>query len=214
VKTQNPAKAPVLGTVPKIWGQGTAMERITKSIVGNLEKTAGGTFVLSSSDVDRDDDTISADALKNAITGKKTLITLWQHKQDQPIGFWENLRVEGKRLLGDLRLASTNLGLMVKQLLDDDVPLGASIGFMGSGEWDEKRNGINWKDIELFECSVVSVPANPNAMRIAKSFGVDLSSFEASPSPASGQTEAASAAAISKARSAVARANLTMRTKT
>lgn len=127
-------------------------------------------FVMSASTPDRVNDTIDKAAYR-AINITK-LIALWQHKNDQPIGYWTNVKAEGDRLVGHLKLSATNLGLMIKQLIADGVPLGASIGFRGAGE-PNKKGGIHFNEIELMECSVVSVPAHPRAMQIAKSYGLE-----------------------------------------
>lgn len=167
-------------------------------------------FVMSATTPDRVQDTIDAAAYKPNL-GRK-LIALWQHKSDQPFGYWHNLRVEGTKLIGDLKAAGTNLGQMIKQLIADGVPLGASIGFTGSGE-PNKRGGIHFKEIEILECSVVSVPAHPTAMQIAKSFGIEL------PSKAQDGTQGTSAhpdadRVISEAKAAILRANRTLRSPT
>ena len=195
------------------------MQSKTKSLTASIQKSgADATFVLSTSDVDRDQDTISTEALKGAIKGMSRLITLWQHKSDQPIGFWENLKVEGKRLIGDLQVSSTNLGNLVKQLLVDDVPLAASIGFIGKGEWNDKRGGIDFTEIEILECSVVSVPANARAVRISKSAlaraaNIDIMSIidVDAQSQSIGDTHPAVLAAIMKSRTALAAAHMTVR---
>jgi HK97 family phage prohead protease len=186
-------------------GLKTATALITKA------PGSAGTFVLSSTALDRDQDTITIDALRSAAAKAGNLLCLWQHDRHQPIGYWEKLRVEGTKLLGDLRLASTNLGQMVTSLLTDDVPLASSIGFMGSGRPND-FGGITYNAIELLECSVVSVPANPQAVRIAKNFGLDLSSM-AMPNGAV-SCPAASQEAIHAAKRAVARTNLFLRTRT
>lgn len=182
------------------------MRQITVQVEKSSSSKYDARFVMSATGLDRHQDTIDVEAYGPSL-GKK-LIALWQHKSDQPFGFWENLRLEGEKLVGDLKTAGTNLGLMVKQLIADEVPLGASIGFMGSGV-PNKLGGIHWEELELMECSIVSVPAHPEAMQIAKSFGIDLRSLEEGTSAASGL--AASSDAIKKARRAVARANLERR---
>lgn len=130
-------------------------------------------FVMSASSPDRVNDTIDPRAYKSNL-GKR-LICLWQHKSDQPIGYWDNLRVKSGQLIGDLKVAATNLGQMVRQLITEDVPLGASIGFHGKGDYKDD-GGIHFTELELLECSVVSVPCHPEAQRIAKSFGIDIES--------------------------------------
>lgn len=140
-----------------------------------ITKAADGvhdaSFVMSSSAPDRVKDTIDPAAYKPSL-GKR-LIALWQHSSYDPIGFWDNLRVEAGKLKGDIKFATTELAQMVKTLINDGVPLGASIGFRGKGT-DNKIGGIHFTELELLECSVVSVPCHPHAMQIAKSFGFDL----------------------------------------
>jgi len=132
-------------------------------------KDAVGAWVISSSAYDRVSDRITLPALKGSVG--KDVICLWQHNPDQPIGKWSNLRMKGDKLVADLILAKTNLGMMIRELLAVDTPLGASIGFRGKGIANDK-GGIDFKEISLLETSVVSVPCNPEAMAIAKSFGI------------------------------------------
>lgn len=108
----------------------------TKHLPITIEKSAAADFdarfIMSASSPDRVKDTISPAAYKALKVSK--LIALWQHDPDQPVGFWANIKADGDRLVGDLKLAGTNLGKMIKQLIEDGVPLGASIGFRGKGE--------------------------------------------------------------------------------
>jgi HK97 family phage prohead protease len=127
-------------------------------------------FVMSAATPDRVRDTIEPSAYKSAARVDK-LIALWGHDPDRPIGFWTDLKADGDRLTGYIKLAGTNLAQMVKQLIEDGVPLASSIGFRGKGE-PNKEGGIHFKSLELLECSIVSVPAHPRAQQIAKSFGL------------------------------------------
>lgn len=176
----------------------------------NIEKAASpeydARFVMSASSPDRVQDTIDPKAYAPNLG--KELIALWQHDPDRPMGKWFNLRVEAGKLIGDLKLASTNLGLMIKQLLQDEIPLGASIGFRGKGEAN-KIGGIHFKEIELMECSVVSIPAHPRAMQIAKSFGVELQSSE--PGSNSVESDHRPEAVVDRAKAAILSANKTIR---
>jgi HK97 family phage prohead protease len=183
----------------------------SKEIVAQITKSAAsdGTFVLSSSSFDRDQDRILPEALKAAVKSSPQLMCLWQHKADQPIGVWKSVRMQGEKMIGDLKIASTNLGQMVKTLLDEDVPLAASIGFMGGGDFNDK-GGIDFKAIELFECSVVSVPANRDAVRIAKQFGYDVQSSDVITIGAKSCPSVE--VALKDAKRAIARVNLMRRT--
>ena len=143
---------------------------INKKIQVTIQKAENNnydaSFVMSAASPDRVKDTIDPKAYRPFV-GKK-IIALWQHDSRQPFGFWENLRVRAGKLIGDLKASSTNLGQMIRQLIHDGVPLGASIGFQGTGK-PNKIGGIHFTQIELLECSVVSVPANPEAVQTIKS---------------------------------------------
>ena len=144
------------------------MSKVAKTIPVEIVKAKregyDAQFVLSASSEDRVNDTIAPEAYLPYL-GQK-LIALWQHKSDNPFGYWENLRMKGQKLVGDLKVAGTNLGGMIKQLLDDDVPLGASIGFAPKEYTIKDDGGLHFLEIELLEVSVVSVPAHPLATRI------------------------------------------------
>jgi HK97 family phage prohead protease len=142
---------------------------------------SAGKWVMGAIAKDRDNDTISGEAFTNAISATGgNLITLWQHQSDKPIGYWHKLEYKAGQLIGELKLSAVNLAGMVKQLLDDGVPLGASIGFRGlDGEYNE-FGGVHFTEIELLETSIVSVPAQPLAQQIAKNYGVSLDGLSVS----------------------------------
>lgn len=144
-------------------------------------------FIVSSTSPDRVGDTFTKGALRKLAQIPK-LIALWQHKSDQPCGYWENFKMVGDNLVAHLKLADTNLSKMIRALLDSGVPLGASVGF---SPLDYKRNdfdGYEFDDIDLMEISVVSTPANADAVLLAKQFGFDGTIF-ANCKSASGQLD-------------------------
>lgn len=153
-------------------------------------------FVLSASSPDRLKDTIDPAAYAPNL-GKK-LIALWQHDRENPIGYWDNLKVEAGKLVADIKLVPSQLGQFVKMLLDTGVPLGASIGFRGKGE-PLDNGGFHFTEIDLMETSIVSVPAHPRAVQIAKQFGITLPSG-AGHLPANARAAASSTAALAAHR--------------
>ena len=163
-------------------------------------------FVMSASAPDRVRDTIEPSAYKTAARVDK-LIALWQHNPDQPCGYWSNLKADGDRLTGYLKVSGTNLGQMIKQLIADGVPLAASIGFRGRGE-SNKAGGTNFTSIELMECSIVSIPAQPLAQQIAKSFGLS-SVIDGQPDTA--QSGITPNETVARARQAILLANKELR---
>ena len=132
-------------------------------------------FIMSASTPDRVNDTIDP-AAYTALVGK-SVIALWQHDREAPIGSWKNLRVVGDTLVGSIKFTeATPQGKMVKQMVEEGIPLAASIGFSGKGE-SKKPRGIHFKSIELMECSVVTVPCHDRAIQIAKEFGFEIPSM-------------------------------------
>ena len=133
-----------------------------------IEKAAAGsaynaTFVMSASGPDRVNDTIDVKAYQKNVG--KIIPALFGHNHEKIIGAWENLRLEGDRLIGDLRTAGTGLGKMVAQLLADNIPISASIGFSGKGSRNDK-GGMHFKELDIYECSIVAVPCHASAQRI------------------------------------------------
>jgi HK97 family phage prohead protease len=166
---------------------------IQKSFDVAVEKDASGEFdarfILSAATPDRVKDTIDPTAYDVVAAITKKLIALFNHDSDKIAGYWTNLKREGDKLTAHIKFASTNLGQMLKTLIDDGVPLGASIGFRGRGE-PNKHGGIHFKEIDLLETSIVSTPAHPRAVQIAKSFGIELQSSEDDDNARSGEFNA------------------------
>lgn len=164
----------------------------TKSLPVTVEKSEradyDARFTMSAATPDRVRDTIEPAAYDSVVKKTKRVIALWQHDPDRPIGSWEKLKAEGDKLTGYIKFASTSIAQMAKQLIDDGVPLGASIGFRGAAE-PNKHGGLHFKELELLECSIVSVPAHPRAYQIAKSFGVEITPESPDPSTAESGAE-------------------------
>lgn len=139
----------------------------TKNLTVAIEKAASdsgdGTWVISTKNPDRAGDTIDPVALrKNA---NKKIPALFGHDHTQIVGYWEVGAEKGGRLLATLKLAGTDLGRMIKILIEDDVPLSASIGFMGTAVPNDV-GGWHYKEIDIFETSIVAVPCNAEAVRV------------------------------------------------
>jgi HK97 family phage prohead protease len=131
-------------------------------------------FVLSDESVDRVGDIIRADGWKLS-DFKKNPIALFGHNHRDVLGVWTKVRVEGKKLLGVLRLAeegTSELVDTVRKLLDQRILKAVSVGFMPlEGQPRDEKDpwgGYDFTKASLHEASVVAVPANPNALAIAK----------------------------------------------
>lgn len=144
----------------------------------HAEPVIGREFVMSDETVDRMGDIILSTGweLENF---KKNPIALFNHNPNWPIGTWSNLRVQDGRLRGHLDLLQKGAIPRVDEihaLIDAGILKAVSVGFSPlDREPIEKGDpfaGSRFKRQELVETSVVSVPANPNAIAVARSLNI------------------------------------------
>ena len=129
----------------------------------------------STNDTDRAGDVIEKDAwLQGGLDNfKNNPILLFNHDYNSPIGKATGLEVtdRGLKIDGIISKSAGKIADMVKEGI-----LGAfSVGFrVKDADYIEETDGLRIKDAELFEVSVVSVPANQSAIfSVAKSFDTD-----------------------------------------
>ncbi len=131
------------------------------------------TFVLSDGTVDRYGDTIEAKGWE-LDWFRKNPIALFGHDHDFPIGRWEDVRVEGGKLLARLKLAAEGTSARIDEirgLIAQGILKAVSVGFKPI-ESEPMIGGVRFIRQELLECSVVGVPANPAALAVARSLHV------------------------------------------
>ncbi len=143
-----------------------------------LAEREGLDFVLSDDTLDRYGDVIDAKGwdLRNF---KKNPIALFGHSGSFPIGTWTNIRVEGSKLIATLKLAAKGTSDRIDELInlvEQGILRAVSVGFrpLESEPIDPKKpyGGQRYTKQELLETSLVSVPANPSALALAKSLNV------------------------------------------
>lgn len=91
---------------------------------------------------------------------------LWQHRSEEPIGVWDDLKedqnglaVKGRLLIDDVRRAKE-----VHALLKAGAVSGLSIGYLARDyDFDSKTRIRTLKEIDLLEASLVTFPANDQA---------------------------------------------------
>ena len=132
-------------------------------------------FVMSDESTDRVGDVIRASGwdLKDF---EKNPVALFGHNHDKPIGVWENVRVVGKKLVGKLRLAKQGTSAeidTIRSLVEQRILKSVSVGFQPVEAKPLKSGGYEFITQKLHECSLVAVPANANALAIAKNLGAD-----------------------------------------
>jgi HK97 family phage prohead protease len=146
-------------------------KRLNTSIAAAAKDGYDASGILSGKTEDRVKDTM-AEGVYLPFIGKR-IPALFAHDHEKIVGVWENLREENSKLVGDLRLAATDLGKYIKALIEANVPLMNSIGFRAKGT-PNKAGGMHFSSIDIFEASVVAVGAHPDAVMIAKQFNIEL----------------------------------------
>lgn len=137
------------------------------------------TFTISTADEDRDNDTIAVDGwdITNFSRGGTVL---WSHDYNQPVATPLATWVEPGALKSRALFMPKDMNefaYMVYRMANEGYVRAASVGFKPI-EWsyNEERGifAMDFKRQELLEWSVVPVPSNPNALRDAKSKGIDV----------------------------------------
>jgi HK97 family phage prohead protease len=150
------------------------MELIFKTVAsdGGLE------FVLSDETVDRYGDIIEAAGwvLTNF---RKNPIALFGHSSSFPVGTWTNIRVDGGKLIAKLNLAKRGTSARIDELIglvEQGILRAVSVGFRPIKSEplnpDRPYGPQKYTKQELLETSLVSVPANPAALALAKSLNI------------------------------------------
>jgi HK97 family phage major capsid protein/HK97 family phage prohead protease len=150
---------------------------MTEVLHKSLASPAGSdplAYVMSDESVDRMGDVIEAKGWRlNHF--KRNPIALFNHKSDFPIGHWTDVKVDGDRLVGKLNLLPAGVSERLDEIraaVEAGVLRAVSVGFSATKAEPLNNGGVRFKETELVECSLVSVPANPNALQLAKSLNL------------------------------------------
>lgn len=138
----------------------------------NLEiksvKDDGGYFYIkgyaSTPDLDRVADIVKPDCLIKSV--KRMGVPAFIHQHDLsgiPLGVCEKVYMEGDKTAVELKMPKDDLGKTVKNRVDIGAYKGLSIGFVAR-DYDFTPEGYRViNDLDWYEVSLVTVPANPNA---------------------------------------------------
>ena len=157
------------------------MTMIRKAVASSGD---GLEFVLSDATVDRYGDIVEP---KGWDLGwfKQNPIALFGHNASFPIGTWTNVRVEGGKLIAKLNLAARGTSARIDELIglvEQGILRAVSVGFIPSKSTpvnpDKPYAGTRFLEQQLLETSLVSVPANPAALAVAKSMNVSDETIE------------------------------------
>lgn len=115
-------------------------------------------------DPDSYGDIVAKGAFLTSLAKRPNVRLLWQHDMGEPIGKVISLQEDDKGLFGRWSLVPTATGTKAHQLLQADLVDSLSIGFM-TEDADYREDGVRvLKAVELVEVSIVTIPANTNAV--------------------------------------------------
>ena len=140
-----------------------------------MENPEVATFVASTSQEDRAGDVIDQTGWDLDHYHKNPVVLFSHQWHLPPVGkslqTWVDPSAEGERLLATIRFAPTDLGRELALLAADGYLRAVSVGFRPI-QWEVRRDsrtgaalGAHFLRQELLEISVVSLPANPQALR-------------------------------------------------
>lgn len=161
-----------------------------RSVPAVVHKTSTGSnsddleFVLSDESVDRMGDVIMVDGWKLA-NFKRNPIALFGHNSSFIVGTWKNLRKENGELRAKLELAPKGTSDRIDEvirLVEAGILRATSVGFkpIKHEPLDPEKPYGGWRFLEqeLVETSLVSVPANANALAVAKSLKISPATID------------------------------------
>jgi len=154
-------------------------ESLASPQVVHKQKRAEGTgmeFILSDETPDRMGDIVMSDGWDTA-NFERNPVALFGHNSSFPVGTWTNISVKDKALRGHLVLAPKGISARIDEirgLVEAGVLRAVSVGFRPreSRPLPGDSGGFAFTKNELVEVSLVSIPANPNALAVAKSLHV------------------------------------------
>jgi HK97 family phage prohead protease len=131
-------------------------------------------FVMSDGSVDRMGDVIEPEGWQ-LDRFRRNPVALFGHDPAFPIGSWRDVGVRRGQLTGTLDLMEPVSERLreIHAAVTGGVLRAVSVGFHSDKhEPLGKSGGLRFTEAELVECSLVSVPANPNALAVAKALGI------------------------------------------
>jgi HK97 family phage prohead protease len=143
-------------------------------------KTSRAKFVISTENVDRVGDIVRQKGL-SLKTYETNNVVLFNHRHDAIIGNG-HARKSGTTTYGDVEFMAAGISPLadtVKAMVGAGVLKATSIGFKPL-KYEVRRNedgyfiGLDIKESELLEFSIVTIPANADCLSTAKSLGIDI----------------------------------------
>lgn len=140
----------------------------------SVSEGAGTDFVLSDGSLDRHGTRINPQGWELS-SFKRNPIALFGHSSVFPIGRWEDVRIEGEKLLGRLVFAAKGTSARIDELaslVEQGMLRAVSVGFSVLEYGKPGKTQYDFEKQELLEVSLVSVPSNTNALAAARGLNI------------------------------------------
>jgi len=138
-------------------------------------------FIASDETVDRYGDIIRASGWQLDAYRKNPVLLFGHQSRELPVGKVDPIAVEGTRLIAHAEFTPQGMSDFadtVWEMVNGGFLNAVSVGFLPLAsptpifDADKHITGFEYNGQELLELSCVPVPANPNALQLAKSFGL------------------------------------------
>jgi len=131
-------------------------------------------FVMSNEQPDRGGDVVRTDGWKLDNFMLNPVFPPMHNTYDKyPLGKWEKVWVEGGELRGIVMFADAGThpeADLAYSLYKQGIMNAVSVKFLGNEYGPNDHGGLTFTSQELLECSAVPVPANANALAIARNY--------------------------------------------
>jgi HK97 family phage prohead protease len=161
-------------------GKASSKVLLRKEFISDIEMTEDRSirFTITTGEPDRERDVIDP-AGWDLSAFLKNPVVLFAHDYDSlPVAKATTVEQQGDKLIATAEFAPADLNPMAEQvfqMLKAGFLKGASVGFRPlTFEYNETRGGIDFREQELLEFSIVPVPANAQALMAAGLDGVDV----------------------------------------
>jgi len=137
------------------------------------------TFILSTEDIDRDGDVILVGGWKTSEFMKNPVFQIFHDGRQFPIGKFLRVYKHSKQLRGEVQFSDQGTNPtadLAYELVQQDIMRAVSVGFRSNDFEPNDSGGYTYKSADLMEVSLVNVPANQNALILAKSFDAETKS--------------------------------------
>lgn len=149
--------------------------RIPLLLLETMAKTTNKTMILSDESVNTCGFWIPAEEyILDRFNGNP--IMLYNHHESTgktddilPIGLWENIRIEGPRLLADRNIdEEDSFAVKIGKKLEKGILRAVSVGIrIREFDWESLKDGCPAaRGVAIREASICDIPANPNALSV------------------------------------------------